>query len=337
MRRVAAGSMGIALVAALGCGGRRPPAATTRPAPAGPEPPRPVAGCDFEHDGVPLGETLEDVPPVRSFEVIDRGSEPRSELRYHLAPGAVLRQQVTTWYRSSIAPPERMAGWTIMPSRTYQLVSQVVGVAPNGTARIRTAVEGFHDDSDHALIEPGMAQPDGTPIEASWGRDLVAHDGGPSGGGQVDLMMDVQGGIAITSRTSEDLVPIVKILTQLTLPLPVEPVGVGARWTAWARAPLLSVRVDVEYAGTRNGHPLLVATLRSLSGTGHLLRLKDRGHTSQLSTMWTRRTEMELGTSTFESRFRVWSLLISEVRNCPDGELDVMHSATEDDMVVEPR
>jgi hypothetical protein len=172
------------------------------------------AGCKSRKAAPPSTASL---APV---EVLDAGKTPRRELRLSLAPG--VKQTLTMRAETSVVTP---AGAQALPAMSVTiLTTQAAGKTPTDTDVT------FHFQ-DFKLSAPEGAIPAGALAKTQFILDQVktvqAHytmtDRGLPNGSHLDLE-------AAPPELKAIVQPLSVMLDTSTVVLPVEPVGVGARW-----------------------------------------------------------------------------------------------------------
>ena len=187
-----------------------------------------------------------DASPV--VRVLDPGMQPRSALRYVFQSGQSTEMSMDMDISVKVASDGVVAPATVIPPMHLEAWILIGDVSPTGTARydFRYTAAG--------VIDPGAATPDvvaqirtrlaglvgvsGWAIVNDRGRTL---DGGFTGTDSLDP----------TSRALLDDVQ--RSLTEMSAPLPDEPVGVGARWVVEQHLPTQGVVVDQTATYTLDG------------------------------------------------------------------------------------
>ena len=170
------------------------------------------AGVELHHTGAPVAPVVV-LPRQDAFALLERGQDPASPLRYARAPGAV-EQLVETRLRSRHAQADAWSPWTSLDVRDG---FGVTTAAPGPLALRPLAPESLAPSAD---------------------ADAYLHGWRALQDRRLTIAVDDRGqlGTAVfnddprTAHSAQELDEIVQRLLGTLVPVPVEPVGIGARW-----------------------------------------------------------------------------------------------------------
>ncbi len=187
---------------------------------------------------VPSGPTAPTPPGAPVVVLLEPGAAPQSELRYALTPGTTQRVVLSTNSRIR----QRLADGTILTGRVPNLdldIEATVGaLTPEGAITVAYGYTGIDVDDDSAQ-------------DAASARQLRRA---------IEPIVGLTGTLSLTPRgevlTSDVVIPddldasAAQLVDQLaqqtqsfTVPFPVEPVGVGARWRATSETTVSGITV----------------------------------------------------------------------------------------------
>jgi hypothetical protein len=159
-------------------------------------------------------------PPGEGIELVDPGALPHRELRYHLAKGATTLLELAMDLDIAMGPRGGA-----MPTVVLQMEIRADEVRPDGSARIRTRIA-----NARAKDRPNTALP----------TDIMSAQAAMLAGLELTATLAPRGTLSESkvASASKDLPPALasqlaqlnQSLEQVAMPLPAEPVGVGAKW-----------------------------------------------------------------------------------------------------------
>lgn len=213
----------------VSCGGGAPPAV---------EPSRPAAAR-------PAGESR----AGDAVQVLEAGAAPRRPLRFRFHAGATefleFDERFSTLIVTGDAKPGRQENRTEPPTIRITIRAAVSEVAADGQAAIAFVVERVRTLDDVALEPPARAGLE-TRLAELVGmriRGRLSALGVPS-----DIVVDLPPGVSAAERQMLDRLK--DSLDKLYLPMPEQPVGVGATWIMTARTPVNGISSTVRYRCT---------------------------------------------------------------------------------------
>ncbi|MFO0615555.1 MAG: hypothetical protein U0414_23380 [Polyangiaceae bacterium] len=274
------GSSGTAVAASA------PASSTSAGPPAAANPSAAGDGCDFEHDGKEIADPS--APwnvSAEPLELVDAGQEPRRVLRYAAKRGDERTLQFSIRMRLQMRKNLDSGGWIALPDLSAQPTLRVVS-ASSTTARVRVT---------QGPVSAG-APPDPDPAVRFGGKALTAENVADMGegarkafakAGASPFELDVAGdgrfgaGNLMGGEGGPALVAGVAVV-----PLPADPVGIGARWRVSARvvgAPAATIEATYTYVGEAEGRPVIHASssARLDESRPHRLVVSDRLHDIQ--------------------------------------------------------
>jgi hypothetical protein len=169
-----------------------------------------VFGCN-------RGEAKKISPP--DLQIVSAGSEPRRELQYHAVKGT--RQQLEIAVDVDVTAGE-MGG--PMPTIVMTLAIEAQEVVPTGVTLRSTVVDATARDRDETRVQPEALS---GPLELLKG--IVLTTTMTSNGRLFGTKLDT-GKKQIPDSAKSQLAALTASFDQLMMPLPDEPVGVGAVW-----------------------------------------------------------------------------------------------------------
>ena len=186
------------------------------------QPPEGAAGEEGQQEGAPAVDL--DAPPT--VKLLDAGKAPREVLRTTVEAGAKQSLRVEShWTLETVYGP-LVRTKAVMPSLVYELETEVKEASDDG-ARFGFRVTNVTPKSRKG-VKPGQlkaAKKAGASLEGATGSFSINPQGMVE-----ELTID---GPSDASLLTSDMVDQIKAAIRLSsLPLPEEPVGKGAKWTA---------------------------------------------------------------------------------------------------------
>jgi hypothetical protein len=172
-----------------------------------------------EDESAEVEQPFEEVEQDPVVTLLDRGDEPREELRYALEAGTEFE------YEQTIRLEQEYAGQSIGPITSTSSYTAVVESVEDGIAELSV-------DYGEATAEGGPGVPPEVVTATQEGLDTIV-------GLEVDVHVDDRGAVldarTDTNGSSDALGAVidqaVSSFVQLSTPLPEEAVGVGSRWS----------------------------------------------------------------------------------------------------------
>lgn len=191
-----------------------------------------------------------------SVRLLEAGSAPFQPIRYRFSAGATATAQLELHMSMGMRLQDQDVPMPNLPPSRTSLRTNVTAVAPNGDAHLTfniDSIEVIDGDQYDAQIVNAMQQAYETIRDFSGAMDISPL------GVATNVSINIPEGVDDTVRSILD--DMQKSLTQLSMLLPTEPVGVGARWVA--RQTLLVRGIAVEQSinyqlDSRDGDVLVI-------------------------------------------------------------------------------
>lgn len=198
--------------------------ATWSAAPARAEPPEPAPPAG----GAPAPAKG---PPAIRFTLVEKGAEPRAELRYKLKTPAKDRYEIVNVVKTRTGDAAHLTVQTTTMTGDWSLE----GLDEKGFARARMGI------GEMKLDMPGQPSA-GSPLEG-----LRMHVGGkvsPLGGWtDVEFAVDEDPSGQMKAAMAPMMDSMTQMMGQITAQFPTEPVGVGAKWTMEVTVAMLGMSI----------------------------------------------------------------------------------------------
>jgi hypothetical protein len=167
-----------------------------------------VAATACKHDATP--------PPAAvapDLELLSPGAVPRPA-RYHLAKGQTAALELQTEMTISVGGHDNA-----IPALVMQLDLATVDVATDGTAKVRTTIANATTVGGPPQLQERLGELRGIAIAATLSPDGKLHDAA------ADLT-----GKKLSPAVTDQMQSLTQSFEQIAMPLPLEPIGVGAKW-----------------------------------------------------------------------------------------------------------
>jgi hypothetical protein len=198
--------------------------------------------------------------PPASIAVQDRGAEPREVFALAPAPGTEETLQITLSLRMIARASGQELPPMAMPPVTFagRMFVDTVDADTIAARHIVDEVVVGHDDEVPAALDASVRAAAGRLVSYRASLQLDPHGG--LLGGSVEVPSGVEGPVGQVLQQVTDS------FAQIQVPLPREPIGVGARWQATTRVDqggmVLRQRVDYELAARDGARLHVVAKIR---------------------------------------------------------------------------
>lgn len=202
-----------------------------------------VSGCGTARDDRVASHPTaspSDAPGSRTRVVVtDAGSEPRQTLRFAVAAGGTQHATMTMQMDSAVSLNGRAQPSTALPPMQMGMTVTIPKVEDSGaiTATFRydhLKVLGTGKIADQ--LQAGLA-----PLSKVTGTLRTT-----ASGGMIDADLDLPGNLDPTMKSLLDSIK--EQLGNMVVPLPSEPVGVGATWTVHTESAIGGIKATIEYS-----------------------------------------------------------------------------------------
>jgi hypothetical protein len=210
-----------------------------------------VTGCgsakdDGKSSAGPKSATTSDAPGSHTRIVVhDAGAKPREQLRFALAEGSSQHATMTLQMGMAMTVNGRTAPTTKVPPMQMGMAVAIPEVAENGDVtgtfrydNLKVLGKGAIADQMEAGLAP-LAKVTGTIRTTNTGK-------------LIDSDLDIPGDLNPTLKALMESMK--EQLGNMMVPMPDEPVGVGATWTVHTESAIGGIKAEIEYSYTLVEH-----------------------------------------------------------------------------------